>query len=117
MVSKQGYRLFSLSSVDRVDEIFGTHDEDTKIAERLFSSSLVAVVTASEPHKLKVRRNSKLLPKEDFHRFVFPLPPLKGVSLQEAAGDLQLQLPVGYPVGETEPFAAGRLPSGQYLYS
>lgn len=54
MVSKQGYRLFSLSSVDRVDEIFGTHDEDTKIAERLFSSSLVAVVTASEPHKLKV---------------------------------------------------------------
>ncbi|XP_055542063.1 WD repeat domain phosphoinositide-interacting protein 2-like isoform X1 [Wyeomyia smithii] len=54
VVSKQGYRLFSLSSVDRVDEIFCSHDEDTKIAERLFSSSLVAVVTASEPHKLKV---------------------------------------------------------------
>ncbi|XP_055593909.1 WD repeat domain phosphoinositide-interacting protein 2-like isoform X1 [Uranotaenia lowii] len=54
VVSNQGYRLFSLSSVDRVDEIFCSHDEDTKIAERLFSSSLVAVVTASEPHKLKV---------------------------------------------------------------
>ncbi|XP_058447859.1 WD repeat domain phosphoinositide-interacting protein 2-like isoform X2 [Malaya genurostris] len=54
VVSKQGYRLFSLSSVDRVDEIFCSHDEDTRIAERLFSSSLVAVVTASEPHKLKV---------------------------------------------------------------
>lgn len=54
VVSKQGYRLFSLSSVDRVDEIFCSHDEDTRIAERLFSSSLVAVVTSSEPHKLKV---------------------------------------------------------------
>lgn len=54
VVSKQGYRLFSLSSVDRVDEIFCSHDEDIRIAERLFSSSLVAVVTASEPHKLKV---------------------------------------------------------------
>lgn len=46
--------MFSLSSVDRVDEIFCSHDEDIRIAERLFSSSLVAVVTASEPHKLKV---------------------------------------------------------------
>lgn len=54
VVSKQGYRLFSLSSVDRVDEIFCSHDEDIRIAERLFSSSLVAVVTASEPGKLKV---------------------------------------------------------------
>lgn len=54
MVSEQGYRLFSLSSVDRVDEIFCCNDEDTKIAERLFSSSLVAVVTASEPNILKV---------------------------------------------------------------
>ncbi|XP_058125902.1 WD repeat domain phosphoinositide-interacting protein 2 isoform X1 [Anopheles coustani] len=54
VVSKTGYRLFSLTSVDRVDEIFCSHDEDTKIAERLFSSSLVAVVTASEPNKLKV---------------------------------------------------------------
>ncbi|XP_061516812.1 WD repeat domain phosphoinositide-interacting protein 2 isoform X4 [Anopheles gambiae] len=54
VVSRTGYRLFSLTSVDRVDEIFCSHDEDTKIAERLFSSSLVAVVTASEPNKLKV---------------------------------------------------------------
>uniref|UniRef100_A0AAG5DUZ6 WD repeat domain phosphoinositide-interacting protein 2 n=1 Tax=Anopheles atroparvus TaxID=41427 RepID=A0AAG5DUZ6_ANOAO len=54
VVSETGYRLFSLTSVDRVDEIFCSHDEDTKIAERLFSSSLVAVVTASEPNKLKV---------------------------------------------------------------
>ncbi|XP_055638724.1 WD repeat domain phosphoinositide-interacting protein 2-like isoform X2 [Toxorhynchites rutilus septentrionalis] len=54
VVSNQGYRLFSLSSVDRVDEIFCSHDEDARIAERLFSSSLVAVVTSSEPRKLKV---------------------------------------------------------------
>lgn len=49
-----GFRLFTLSSVERVEEIFCSNYEDTKIAERLFSSSLVAVVTTTEPNKLKV---------------------------------------------------------------
>lgn len=49
-----GYRLFSLASVDKVEEIFCSINESTKISERLFSSSLVAVVTTEEPHKLKV---------------------------------------------------------------
>lgn len=49
-----GFRLFTLSSVERVEEIFCSNYENTKIAERLFSSSLVAVVTATEPNKLKV---------------------------------------------------------------
>lgn len=37
-----------------MDEIFNSHNEDIKIAERLFSSSLVAVVTTAESTKLKV---------------------------------------------------------------
>ena len=53
-MGKAGYRLFSLTSANRVDELFCSNNEDTKIAERLFSSSLVAVVTALEPNKLKV---------------------------------------------------------------
>lgn len=54
MVSNNGYRLFSILSAGKVEEIFFNNDEDTKIAERLFSSSLVAVVSKSEPNKLKV---------------------------------------------------------------
>lgn len=46
--------------MDKVDELFCNNDEDTKIAERLFSSSLVAVVTKSEPNKLKVCHFKKL---------------------------------------------------------
>jgi len=60
VVSNNGYRLFSIQSVDRVDEIFCNYDNDTKIAERLFSSSLVAVVSKSEPNKLKVCHFKKL---------------------------------------------------------
>lgn len=43
-----------MSSVNQVEEIFGSKQEDIKIAERLFSSSLVAVVTTKESTKLKV---------------------------------------------------------------
>lgn len=57
MVSSNGYRLFSILSAGKVEEIFFNNDEDTKIAERLFSSSLVAVVSKSEPNKLKVNPN------------------------------------------------------------
>ncbi|KAG4072454.1 hypothetical protein HA402_004386 [Bradysia odoriphaga] len=54
VVGNSGYRLFTLASVDKVEEIFCSNDESTEISERLFSSSLVAVVTTAEPHKLKV---------------------------------------------------------------
>jgi len=55
--SKDCYRLFSLSSVDRLDLIYESNselDEDVCLVERLFSSSLVAVVSLSSPRKLKV---------------------------------------------------------------
>lgn len=51
------YRLFSLSSVDRLDLIYESSSEldgDVCLVERLFSSSLVAVVSLSSPRKLKV---------------------------------------------------------------
>lgn len=54
IISSTGYKLFTLSSNNNVDEIFASKEEDTKIAERLFSSSLVVVVTTSETNKLKV---------------------------------------------------------------
>lgn len=55
-----GFRLFTITSVERVEEIFCSNNEDTKIAERLFNSSLVAVVTAAEADKLKVNAMNKL---------------------------------------------------------
>ncbi|XP_045213348.1 WD repeat domain phosphoinositide-interacting protein 2-like isoform X2 [Mercenaria mercenaria] len=52
---KTGYRLFSLSSVEKLDQIYDSNAcEDISIVERLFSSSLVAIVSLSSPRKLKV---------------------------------------------------------------
>merc|ERR1719187_744967 len=52
--TKSGYRLFSLSSIEKLDQIYESEGEDICIVERLFSSSLVAVVSLSSPRKLKV---------------------------------------------------------------
>ncbi|XP_070580026.1 WD repeat domain phosphoinositide-interacting protein 2-like isoform X2 [Ptychodera flava] len=51
--TKTGCRLFSLNSVDKLEPIY-EHNEDICIVERLFSSSLVAMVSLSSPRKLKV---------------------------------------------------------------
>ncbi|OQR77039.1 WD repeat domain phosphoinositide-interacting protein 2-like [Tropilaelaps mercedesae] len=53
--TSKGYRLFALNSVDRLEKIHqSTEFEDVAIIERLFSSSLVAVVTLPSSRKLKV---------------------------------------------------------------
>lgn len=53
--TKIGYRLFSLSSVDKLEQIYeNAETSDICIVERLFSSSLVAIVSLSAPRKLKV---------------------------------------------------------------
>lgn len=52
--AKSGYKLFSLSSVDKLEQIYENESEDICIVERLFSSSLVAIVSLSSPRKLKV---------------------------------------------------------------
>uniref|UniRef100_A0A8D8TZG5 WD repeat domain phosphoinositide-interacting protein 2 n=1 Tax=Cacopsylla melanoneura TaxID=428564 RepID=A0A8D8TZG5_9HEMI len=52
--TKTGYRLFSLNSIDTLEQIYENNTEDVCIVERLFSSSLVAVVSLSSPRKLTV---------------------------------------------------------------
>ncbi|XP_076287840.1 autophagy-related 18a isoform X2 [Lasioglossum baleicum] len=52
--SKAGYKLFSLNSVDHLEKIYENDTVDICIVERLFSSSLVAMVSLSSPRKLKV---------------------------------------------------------------
>lgn len=52
--SRQGYKLYSLNSVEKLEEIHDYDKGDVCIVERLFSSSLVAVVSLSAPRKLKV---------------------------------------------------------------
>jgi len=52
--SRLGYKLFSLNTVERLEEIHDYDKGDVCIVERLFSSSLVAIVSLSAPRKLKV---------------------------------------------------------------
>ncbi|KAL9700431.1 hypothetical protein quinque_003872 [Culex quinquefasciatus] len=53
--SKAGYSLFSLNAVDAsLDQIYNSYGEEICLVERLFSSSLVAVVSLNAPRKLKV---------------------------------------------------------------
>lgn len=53
--SRNGFSLFSLNTVEaHLDEIYTSSGEEINIVERLFSSSLVAVVSLNAPRKLKV---------------------------------------------------------------
>lgn len=52
--SRFGYKLFSLNTIERLEEIHEYDKGDVCIVERLFSSSLVAIVNLSAPRKLKV---------------------------------------------------------------
>ncbi|XP_057570824.1 WD repeat domain phosphoinositide-interacting protein 1 isoform X4 [Hippopotamus amphibius kiboko] len=50
-----GYKLFSLSSVEQLDHVHGSNDiPDVYIVERLFSSSLVVVVSHTKPRQMNV---------------------------------------------------------------
>lgn len=52
---KNGYNLYALGSVDTsVEDIHHALGEDVSMVERLFSSSLVAIVSLNAPRKLKV---------------------------------------------------------------
>jgi len=52
--TKTGYKLFSLNSVDKLDLIYESACRDVTIVERLFSSSLLALVSQSSPRRLRV---------------------------------------------------------------
>ncbi|XP_078257441.1 WD repeat domain phosphoinositide-interacting protein 1 isoform X1 [Rhinoraja longicauda] len=53
--TNSGYKLFSLASVDRLEEIYRCTDTpNVYIVERLFSSSLVVIVSLSTPRRMNV---------------------------------------------------------------
>ncbi|XP_068932669.1 WD repeat domain phosphoinositide-interacting protein 1 isoform X2 [Petaurus breviceps papuanus] len=53
--TKTGYRLFSLSSVEHLDQVHESSEiPDVYIVERLFSSSLVVVVSHTKPRQMNV---------------------------------------------------------------
>ncbi|KAM6175758.1 WD repeat domain phosphoinositide-interacting protein 1 isoform 2-T2 [Erethizon dorsatum] len=53
--TKAGYKLFSLSSVEQLDQVHGNNEiPDVYIVERLFSSSLVVVVSHTKPRQMNV---------------------------------------------------------------
>ncbi|CAG4990734.1 unnamed protein product [Colias eurytheme] len=53
--SSSGYHLFALTPDDGVEEIYASRSgQETCLVDRLFSSSLVAIVTVSAPRKLIV---------------------------------------------------------------
>ncbi|XP_034151402.1 WD repeat domain phosphoinositide-interacting protein 1 [Esox lucius] len=52
--TKTGYKLFSVTSVDKLDCIHDSEAPDVYIVERLFSSSLVVVVSLSMPRRMNV---------------------------------------------------------------
>ncbi|XP_045771329.1 WD repeat domain phosphoinositide-interacting protein 2 isoform X2 [Maniola jurtina] len=53
--SSSGYHLFALTADDGIEEIYASQSgQDTCLVDRLFSSSLVAIVTVSAPRKLIV---------------------------------------------------------------
>lgn len=67
-MNDSGYKLFTIQSVNKVEEIFSSDHVDTRIAERLFSSSLVATVWSSEQNKLKVSTNKELWSLSEQHK-------------------------------------------------
>ncbi|XP_031416477.1 WD repeat domain phosphoinositide-interacting protein 1 isoform X2 [Clupea harengus] len=52
--TRDGYRLFSLASVDKLNCIHEGESPDVYIVERLFSSSLVVVVSRSMPRRMNI---------------------------------------------------------------
>ncbi|XP_037647892.1 WD repeat domain phosphoinositide-interacting protein 1 isoform X2 [Sebastes umbrosus] len=52
--TKTGYKLFSLTMVDKLDCIHESETPDVYIVERLFSSSLVVVVSTAMPQRMNI---------------------------------------------------------------
>jgi len=52
--TKTGYKLYSLNCVDKLDIIYESACRDVTIVERLFSSSLLALVSQTSPRRLRV---------------------------------------------------------------
>ncbi|XP_023321817.1 WD repeat domain phosphoinositide-interacting protein 2 [Eurytemora carolleeae] len=57
--TEDGYKIYSLTSTDKLDLVYSNQEKEVFIAERLFSSSLVAVVTMDNPRTLIVSHFKK----------------------------------------------------------
>merc|ERR1712130_105424 len=55
----EGYSLYSLNSTDVLDPVYKSDERDVYIAERLFSSSLVAVVSGASPRTPRIEHFKK----------------------------------------------------------
>merc|ERR1711971_324202 len=55
----EGYSLYSLNSTDVLEPVYKSDERDVYIAERLFSSSLVAVVSGASPRTLRIEHFKK----------------------------------------------------------
>ncbi|XP_017048971.1 WD repeat domain phosphoinositide-interacting protein 2 [Drosophila ficusphila] len=70
VLSPTGLRLYSITSQDKVEEIFAKDNtEQIRIVERLFNSSLVVLVTAQKPNCLKMLHFKK---KQDICNCFYP---------------------------------------------
>ncbi|XP_037958527.1 WD repeat domain phosphoinositide-interacting protein 1 isoform X2 [Teleopsis dalmanni] len=69
IVSHVGFRLYSISSSDKIDEIFSKDNENIRLVERLFNSSLVVLVTVQKPNCLKMLHFKK---KQNICNCVYP---------------------------------------------
>ncbi|XP_065357041.1 WD repeat domain phosphoinositide-interacting protein 2 isoform X2 [Calliphora vicina] len=70
VLSKNGFRLFTINACDKIDEIFAKENtEQIRIVERLFNSSLVVLVTQQKPNCLKMLHFKK---KQDICNCVYP---------------------------------------------
>uniref|UniRef100_A0A1I8NR46 WD repeat domain phosphoinositide-interacting protein 2 n=1 Tax=Stomoxys calcitrans TaxID=35570 RepID=A0A1I8NR46_STOCA len=70
VLSHNGFRLYSINASDKIDEIFAKeNNEQIRIVERLFNSSLVVLVTHQKPNCLKMLHFKK---KQDICNCVYP---------------------------------------------
>ncbi|TMW42219.1 hypothetical protein DOY81_012701, partial [Sarcophaga bullata] len=70
VLSKNGFRLYTINACDKIDEIFAKENaKQIRIVERLFNTSLVVLVTQEKPNCLKMLHFKK---KQDICNCVYP---------------------------------------------
>lgn len=125
--SKHGFSLFSLTSIDSaLEEIYSSSGEEINIVERLFSSSLVAVVSLNAPRKLKVWVNFGQSARYCTHiynnvdlivDFLFFIVSVAGVSFQKRNRNMQLFVFEYDTWRQTESRTFGGVPGRKSIHS
>lgn len=128
--NRAGYQLYSLNSIDStLEEIYSNNSEEISIVERLFSSSLVAVVSLNAPRKLKVSKHVFHVLQHGSQRTIlfslpqinenrpFSLPLTIGLSFQKRYRNMQLLVFKHNTWRKIEPGPASRMPRGKPIHS